>query len=255
MLENTRKRISLKSDSNFVWSQKKAAADDNKTVHSNTVSQDNILFRNAQQAKEAEDRLYSQKVSQPAPTIEDKKQEYKENKAKEDNRQIRQSLGVRDAILAQEAKLGVKGIISKRDLQQAQYMDPSLVGKAKPLDVTKKDVKGLEGTRKRKTHGKSMLLPSQRKKRFNRKKQEKELEKNRNIERDKIAAKKFKKELTVTDSKGNKISIERLRKLRGLQNSTPIKRKDLKQAREQLKSRIVASKAQGHVHRGEDYTR
>ena len=62
MQENNKKRIRLTENSDFVWSQRnKLEKRADKNAHSNTVQNDNILYRNAKAAKQAEDKLYAEK--------------------------------------------------------------------------------------------------------------------------------------------------------------------------------------------------
>ena len=62
MEENRKKRIRLADNSSLVWQQRRAAEE--KNVHSNIVKNDNVLYRTARAAKEAEDRLYAEKAEQ-----------------------------------------------------------------------------------------------------------------------------------------------------------------------------------------------
>ena len=64
MQENNKKRIRLTENSDFVWSQRnKLEKRADKNAHSNTVQNDNILYRNAKAAKQAEDKLYAEKMN------------------------------------------------------------------------------------------------------------------------------------------------------------------------------------------------
>ena len=245
MEENKKKRIRLVDNSSLVWQQRRAAED--KSVHSNTVKNDNILYRTARAAKEAEHRLYAEKAEQnrqPKPVSLSEKQR------REDVRKIEEKLEVRKNLLNQERKLGVKGLLSVEDIKRAQESN-RYVGKKKPLDLEKKDVRGLEGTTKRKKRSKHKLLPSERKSRLTRAK----IERSRKKELEKTA----KRDLYITDAKGNKISVERLRKLRGLNKNQAFTKRDAeaikKQQRANRSNQSDFIKNQHRLRRRDDYTR
>ncbi|MCQ2966347.1 MAG: hypothetical protein MJ250_06390 [Alphaproteobacteria bacterium] len=249
MLENTRKRVQLAEDGTFSWKQNKT---EEKTAYSNTVQQDNILFSLAPAARKAEKELLNENPNRPAPSnrIEAAKNTVVKQQQELAAKKAREGLDIQEALLRQEKKLGMKGTLSIDELAYARN-DPSLIGKTKPMDINKKDVKGLETKRTRSLHTRKSLLPSQRRDRLNRKK----LEKNRNMERNRIQEKQLgKKELSITDKNGKKISIERLRKLRGLSKETPLKRRDLHQIREQIASKNKVQSLPRNLRR-EEYTR
>lgn len=247
MLENTRRRVQLAEDGTFSWKQNKT---EEKTAYSNTVQQDNILFSLAPAARKAEQELLNENPNRPAPSnrIEAAKNTVIKQQQELAAKKAREGLDIQEALLRQEKRLGMKGALSVDELAYARN-DPTLIGKAKPMDIKKKDVKGLEGNRHRSLHTRKSLLPSQRRNRLNRKK----LERNRNKERDRLQTKQLGKELSITDNNGKKISLERLRKLRGLSKQTPLKRKDLRQVREQLAKKQVKSLPRNL--RREEYTR
>ncbi|MBR1777203.1 MAG: hypothetical protein IJ752_01275 [Alphaproteobacteria bacterium] len=232
MDENKRKRIRLADNSDMVWKQRREAQ---KNVHSNIVKDDGLLFRTAKAAKQAEDRLYAEKAEK---NRQSKETDIIEKQRREDVRRIEEKIEVRNKILRQEKKLGMEGLLSKEDIRRAQNSN-SMVGRDDPLNIKKKDVRGLEGAAKRKKRSKHKLLPSERRDRLSRAK----IERGRKKELEKTA----KKELYVTDAYGNKISIEKLRKLRGLNKNQAVTRRDTdfakkyqkSQRREQNNSRIA----------------
>lgn len=211
MDERTRKRIRLADNSDIVWQQRHNAQ---KNVHSNIVRDDSLLFRTAKAAKQAEDRLYAEKAEQNRQSAEPN---LEERQRKQDMRRIEEKIEVRNKILQQEKKLGVEGMLSREDIKRAENSN-SMVGRKDPLNVKKKDVKGLEGQTKRKKRSKHKLLPSERRDRLSRAK----IERSRKKDLERTA----KKELYITDSNGQKISIERLRKLRGLNKDQAVTRRD-----------------------------
>lgn len=238
MQENNKKRIRLTENSDFVWSQRnKLEKRVDKNVHSNTVQNDNILYRNAKAAKQAEDKLYAEKMNAAEKGRESKREQLRS----EQSRQIREGLGVRDAMLRQEHKLGMDGALSRDELMKAQY-SPEMVGRTKPMDVKKKDVRGLEGVRKRRRRKARMsLLPSERRNRFNRKR----LERARNKERARIAEKEL---------GGKKLTAKRLRELRGL-SKKQVKRRDLAQVRREREQSATRTNMARTIRRRDDYTR
>lgn len=236
MQENNKKRIRLTENSEFVWSQRnKLERNAEKNAHSNTVQNDNILYRNAKAAKQAEEKLYAEKIN----AAEKGREAQSERTRSEHSRQIREGLGVRDAMLRQEHKLGMDGALSREELMKAQY-SPEMVGKAKPMNVKKRDVRGLEGKRKRKRRARMSLLPSERKNRFNRKK----LERNRTKERARIAEKET----------GKKLSAKRLRELRGLSRKQ-VKRRDLAQVRREREQSAKHTNMVRTIRKRDEYTR
>ena len=236
MQENNKKRIRLTENSEFVWSQRnKLERNAEKNAHSNTVQNDNILYRNAKAAKQAEEKLYAEKIN----AAEKGREAQSERTRSEHSRQIREGLGVRDAMLRQEHKLGMDGALSVEELRNAQY-SPEMVGKLKPMNVKAKDVRGLEGKRKRKRRARMSLLPSERKNRFNRKK----LERNRTKERARIAEKET----------GKKLSAKRLRELRGLSRKQ-VKRRDLAQVRREREQSAKRTNMVRTIRKRDEYTR
>lgn len=244
MEENKKKRIRLVDNSDLVWQQRRAAED--KNVHSNTVKNDNILYRTARAAKEAENRLYAEKAEQnrqPKPISLSEKQR------QHDTRKIEEKLEIRKNLLDQERKLGVKGLLSVEDIKRAQESN-RYVGKKKPLELKKKDVRGLEGEKKREKRSKHKLLPSERKSRLTRAK----IERSRKKELEKTA----KRDLHITDANGNKISIERLRKLRGLNKDQAFTKRDgdaVKKYQKANRSKDDFIKNQQRLRRRDDYSR
>ena len=232
MQENNKKRIRLTENSEFVWSQRnKLERNAEKNAHSNTVQNDNILYRNAKAAKQAEEKLYAEKIN----AAEKGREAQSERTRSEHSRQIREGLGVRDAMLRQEHKLGMDGALSREELMKAQY-SPEMVGKLKPMNVKAKDVRGLEGKRR----ARMSLLPSERKNRFNRKK----LERNRDKERARIAEKET----------GKKLTAKRLRELRGLSRKQ-VKRRDLAQVRREREQSAKHTNMVRTVRKRDEYTR
>lgn len=215
MDENKRKRIRLADNSDMVWQQRRNAQ---KNVHSNIVKDDSLLFRTAKAAKQAEDRLYAEKAEQNRTSNEP---DLAEKQRARDIRQVEEKLEVRNKILQQEKKLGMEGLLSREDIKRAENSN-SMVGREDPLMVRKKDVKGLESSTKRHKRSEHKLLPSERRDRLSRAKIERGMSK----ERKKTLEKKAQKELYVTDAHGQKISVERLRKLRGLSKSNTVTRRD-----------------------------
>ena len=211
MEENKRKRIRLVDNSDMVWQQRR---DLEKNVHSNIVKDDSILFRTAKAAKQAEDRLYAEKAEQNRASTE---QTMADKQRKQDIRRIEEKIEVRNKIIQQERKLGIEGTFSHDDLKRAENSN-SMVGRKDPLKVRQKDVKGLEGKSTRKKRSEHKLLPSERRDRLSRAK----IERNRKKTLERIA----KKELYITDANGQKISVEKLRKLRGLNKNQAITRRD-----------------------------
>ena len=212
MEENRKKRIRLADNSDLVWQQRRAAEE--KNVHSNIVKNDNVLYRTARAAKEAEDRLYAEKAEQnrqPRPLSNAEKQR------RDEVRQIGEKLEVRNNLLRQERKLGMEGLLSVEDIKRAQDSN-RYVGKSTPLDVKKREVHDLEGKTKRKKRSAHKLLPSERKSRLSRSK----IERSRKKHLERTA----KKELYITDANGQKISVERLRKLRGLSKNQAVTKRD-----------------------------
>ncbi len=236
MQENQKKRIRLTENSEFVWSQRNTLKKrDDKHAFSNTARNDNILYKSAKAAKQAEDKLYGEKIDAAEKTAESREKRIRE----EDRRQVREGLGVRDAMLRQEHKLGMDGALSVEELRNAQYT-PEMVGKFKPMKVKAKDVRGLEGKRRRRRKARMSLLPSERKNRFNRKK----LERNRTKERARVAEKET----------GKKLSAKRLRELRGL-SKKQVKRRDLAQVRREREQSAKHTNMVRTVRKRDDYTR
>lgn len=243
MEENKRKRVRLVDNSNLVWSQRRA---EEKNAYTNTVKNDNILYRTAKAAKKAEEKLYAEKVNQaqqgqetPAAT----------KQRQLDNRHIREGLDVRNNILRQESSLGMDGMLSFDELQKAQ--NSSLyVGRKKPMKVRRKDVRGLEGKMKRRKRSRYKLLPSERRSRLTRARIERT--KKKYLER------QARKELVITDANGKKISVERLRKLRGLSKQEAVTKRDMEFAKKyaMTKRREAEQKRSSLVIRKRDeYTR
>lgn len=165
MEENNKRRIRLSDNSDFVWSQHQKDVlqkKEDKTVFSNTVQSDNVLYRSAKAAKEAEEKLYAEKINSPQATREDRSKKIRETT----NRHIREGQGVRDAMLRQERRLGMEGALSHQELNDAIYMSPTMIGKTRPMNVTKKEVRGLEGKRTRTRKARIKLLPSERRSRL-----------------------------------------------------------------------------------------
>ncbi|MGN1079612.1 MAG: hypothetical protein ACI4TE_05510 [Alphaproteobacteria bacterium] len=212
MEENKKKRIRLADNSSLVWQQRRAAEE--KNVHSNTVKNDNVLYRTARAAKEAEDRLYAEKAEQnrQSRTVSDS-----EKQRREDVRRIGEKLEVRNNLLRQERRLGMEGLLSIEDIRRAQESN-RYVGKEKPLEIRKRDVRNLEGKTKRRKRSQHKLLPSERRSRLSRAK----IERSRKKQLERTA----KKELYITDAKGQKISVEKLRKLRGLSKNRAVTKRD-----------------------------
>lgn len=119
--------------------------------------------------------------------------------------------------VASGRKLGMEGLLSVEDIRRAQESN-RYVGREKPLELKKRDVRGLEGETKRRKRSKHKLLPSERKSRLSRAKIERS--------RKKYLERTAKKELYITDAKGQKISVERLRKLRGLSKNQAVTKRD-----------------------------
>lgn len=243
MEENKRKRVRLVDNSNLVWSQRRA---EEKNAHTNIVKNDNILYRTAKAAKKAEEKLYAEKVSQPekgqeAPAAAKQRQM--------DSRRIREGLEVRNNLLRQERKLGMDGMLSFDEIQKAQDSS-QYVGRRKPMNVRKKDVRGLEGKTKRRRRSRYKLLPSERRSRLTRARIERT--KKKYLER------QARKELTITDANGKKISVERLRKLRGLSKQQAVTKRDTEFAKKyaMTKRREAEQKRSALVIRKRDeYTR
>lgn len=227
MEENKKRRIRLVDNSDMVWAQRRAREE--KTVHSNTVKDETLLHRNAKKAKEAEDKVYGEKLGRTDSDAVKRR--------RVTNRQIREGLDVRNHILRQERVLDIEGAFSFEDLRRAQN-SPTLVGKRKPIKIRKKDVKGLEGRTSRKKRSRAKLLPSERRSRLNRAK----IERNRKKYRDRMV----KKELMITDANGKKISIERLRKLRGLSKNEAIKKNDIDFAKKYTLAQEKAKKSKSN---------
>ena len=244
MDENKRKRIRLADNSDMVWKQRREAQ---KNAHSNIVRDDSILFRTARAAKQAEDRLYAEKAEK---NRQSKETDLTEKQRRQDVRRIEEKIEVRNKILQQEKKLGVEGMISKEDLRRAENSN-SMVGRKDPLKIKKEDVKGLEGQTKRKKRSKHKLLPSERRERLSRAK----IERSRKKDLEKTA----KKELYVTDAYGNKISVEKLRKLRGLKKDQAVTRKDTDYAKKYQKAKRREQNndrtAQMRLRKRDEYTR
>ena len=234
MQENKKKRILLTENSDLVWSQR-AKRQEDKHAFSNTARNDNVLYKTARAAKQAEDKLYAEKMNAAEKGRESKR----EHVRSEQSRQIREGLGVRDAMLRQEHKLGMDGALSRDELMKAQY-SPEMVGKVKPMNVKKNDVRGLEGKRKRRRKARMSLLPSERKNRFNRKR----LERARAKERARIAEKET----------GKKLTAKRLRELRGL-SKKQVKRRDLAQIRREREQSATRTNMARTIRRRDDYTR
>ena len=244
MEENNRRRIRLVDNSDMVWQQRRNA---DKNVHSNTVRDDSLLYRTARAAKEAEDRFYAQQAEQnrtsTAPDLAKRQREH-------DVRRIEEKMEIRNNILRQERKLGIEGTFSDADLKRAESSN-NMVGRTDPLRIEKKAVKGMEGQTKRKKRSKHKLLPSERRDRLSRAKIERS--KKKTLERT------AKKELYITDANGHKISVEKLRKLRGLNKDKAVTRRDTDFAKQyQLsKRRELENKrlAQLRVRKRDEYTR
>lgn len=212
MEENKKKRIRLTDNSSLVWQQRRAAEE--KNVHSNIVKNDNILYRTARAAKEAEDRLYAEKAEQ---NRQPRDISAAEKQRREDIRRIGEKLEVRNNLLRQERKLGVEGLLSVEDIKRAQESN-SYVGDKTPLNLKKRDVRDLGGETKRKKRSPHKLLPSERRSRLSRAKIERS--------RKKYLERTAKKELYITDANGQKISVDRLRKLRGLSKNQAVTKRD-----------------------------
>lgn len=235
MQENKKKRILLTENSDLVWSQR-AKRQEDKHAFSNTAQNDNVLYKTARAAKQAEDKLYAEKINAAEQGRESKNEQVRTERS----RQIREGLGVRDAMLRQEHKLGMDGALSREELRKAQY-SPEMVSRTKPMDVKKKDIRGLEGIRKRRRKGRLSLLPSERKNRFNRKR----LERARAKERARIAEKEL---------GGKKLTAKRLRELRGLDRKQ-IKRRDLAQVRREREQSAKRTNMVRTVRKRDEYTR
>lgn len=209
MEENKKKRIRLTDNSALVWQQRHG----DKSVHSNTVRDDSVLYRTARAAKEAEDRSYAEKAEQNRqPRVSDAEKERREVVRRE-----AEKIDVRNNLMRQERRLGIEGALSFDDISRAQESG-LYVGRSKPMELKKRDVRGLGGKTKRKRHSAGRLLPSERRRRLSRAR----IERNRK----KVLEKTAKKELYITDAKGQKISVSRLRKLRGLQKDQAITKRD-----------------------------
>lgn len=245
MEENKKKRIRLVDNSNLVWQQRRAAEE--KGVHSNIVKNDNVLYRTARAAKEAEDRLYAEKAEQ---NRQPRAVSLSEKQRREEVRQVGEKLEVRNNLLRQERKLGMKGLLSVEDIKRAQESN-RYVGDKKPLDIKKRDVRGLEGETKRKKRSKHKLLPSERKSRLTRAK----IERSRKKHLERTA----KKELYITDANGQKISVERLRKLRGLSKNQAVTKRDTDFAKKyqitQRREQEDFRRNQMRLRKRDDYTR
>jgi len=244
MEENSKRRIRLVDNSDMVWQQRRNA---DKNVHSNIVRDDSILYRTAKAAKEAEDRLYAQKAEQNRESAEP---DLAKRQREHDIRRVEEKMDIRNNILRQERKLGIEGTFSQDDLRRAESSN-NLVGRKEPLRVEKKAVKGLEGQTKRKKRSKHKLLPSERRDRLSRAKIERS--KKKTLERT------AKKELYITDANGKKISVEKLRKLRGLNKDKAVTRRDADFAKQyQLsKRRELENKrlSQMRLRKRDEYTR
>ena len=223
MEENKKRRIRLADNSSLVWQQRRASEE--KNVHSNTVKNDNILYRTARAAKEAEDRLYAEKAEQ---NRQPREISAAEKQRREEIRQIGEKLEVRNNLLRQERKLGLEGLLSAEDIKRAQESN-QYVGDKTPLGIKKRDVRDLEGKTKRQQRSSHKLLPSERKSRLSRAKIERSRKKH--LERE------TKKELYITDANGHKISVERLRKLRGLNKNQAVTKRDTDFAKKYQKSK------------------
>ena len=215
MEENKRKRIRLADNSDMVWQQRRNAQ---KGVHANIVKDDSLLFRTAQAAKQAEDRLYAEKAEKNRTSNEP---DLIEKQREQDVRRVEEKIDVRNKIVQQEKKLGMEGLLSREDIKRAENSN-SMVGREDPLNIKKKDVKGLEVETKRQKRSEHKLLPSERRDRLSRAK----IERGMNKERRKEIEKKAQKELYVTDANGQKISVDKLRKLRGLSKDNTVTRRD-----------------------------
>ena len=248
MEENKRNRIRLVDNSDIVWKQRRDAE---KNVHSNIVKDDSILYRTAKAAKEAEDRLYAQKAEQSRRSDELDLAEKQRNR---DIRRIEEKLDVRNNILRQEKKLGIEGAISREDIKRAENSN-ALVGRTDPLNARKKDFQKknaneMSEKKRLKKRSKHKLLPSERRNRLARAK----IERNRSKTLERTA----KKELYITDANGQKISVEKLRKLRGLSKNQTITRRDTDFAKKyQLSKRREQEKMHAalRMRKRDEYTR
>jgi len=244
MEENNKRRIRLVDNSDMVWKQRRDA---DKNVHSNIVRDDSVLYRTAKAAKEAEDRLYAQQAEQNRtsrePDLAKRQRDY-------EVRRIEEKMDIRNNVLRQERKLGIEGTFSEADLKRVESSN-SMVGRQDPLRIEKKAVKGMEGQTKRKKRSKHKLLPSERRDRLSRAK----IERNKKKTLERTA----KKELYITDANGHKISVEKLRKLRGLDRNQAVTRRDtdfakkyqLSKRREQENAKL----AQMRLRKRDEYTR
>lgn len=238
MEENKKKRIRLSDDSKLVWQQRHA---DDKNVHSNIVRDNSVLYRNAQAAKEAEDRMYAERLNREKETRETPAAE---KQRREDLRRIEEKLEVRNTIMRQEHRLGMDGMMSFDDIARAQESN-KYVGTNKPLNVKKRDVRGLTGKTKRKRSS-QRLLPSERRQRLSRARIE--------HGRKKYLEKTARKELYIKDANGNKISIERLRKLRGLDKNRAVTKSDARIAQKQI-ARDAGRGNALRIRKRDEYTR
>lgn len=243
MQENTKQRIRLTDNRDFLWTQKHGAQNDAKSVHSNTVRNDNILFRTAKAAREAEQALHEERMGREAEL----NRAAADRNRGDNDRRIREGLEVRNQMLRQEKRLGMEGTLSKDELQKAQYNTTGMVGKTNPMDVKKKDVKGLEGKRKRARKApRHSMLPSERKNRLARAR----LKRNRDLERKRMIT----KGLSIKDANGNKISLDRLRQLRGLSRTANVSRRDMSKMRTVVRQQ-AQMKQNRPLRRREEYTR
>ncbi len=238
MEENKKKRIRLSDDSKLVWQQRHA---DDKNVHANIVRNDNVLYRNAQAAKAAEDRMYAERLNRER---ESRETPAAEKQRREDLRRIEEKLEVRNTIMRQEHRLGMDGLLSYEDITRAQESN-KYVGTNKPLNIKKRDVRGLTGKTKRKRSSKR-LLPSERRQRLSRAR----IERGRKKELEKTA----RRELYVKDANGNKISIDRLRKLRGLDKNRAVTKRDAQVVQKQISKEAGRGNAL-RIRKRDEYTR
>ena len=235
MEENKKRRIRLADNRSLVWQQRRASEE--KNVHSNTVKNDNILYRTARAAKEAEDRLYAEKAEQ---NRQPREISAAEKQRREEIRQIGEKLEVRNNLLRQERKLGLEGLLSAEDIKRAQESN-QYVGDKTPLGIKKRDVRDLEGKTKRQQRSSHKLLPSERKSRLSRAKIErsrkKHLEREAKKEELRIRNEKRQAERRARAANGHKISVERLRKLRGLNKNQAVTKRDTDFAKKYQKSK------------------
>lgn len=236
MQENKRRRVQLNDSTDFGWSQNRTRGlknnqNDDKGVYSNTVQNDNILFRTARAAREAEQQLHAARMGQETQRNND----IEDRARKENDRRIREGLDVRNQMIRQEKKLGMEGTLSKEELRKAQYDTTGMLGKEKPMDVKKKDVKGLEIKKRRsRKAGKHSLLPSERKNRLARAR----LKRNRDLERNR----RITKGLSIKDANGNKISLDRLRQLRGLSKTANVSKRDVSKVKTAVRQKPTRSR-------------